>query len=238
VHRTRAAESKCTVRRGGFTLLELLVSIGIISLLAVLLLPVVPMARRHARDTKCKSNLSQIWKTVNIYANNHRDTLFSNLGTPLRISNVVYSNGRPTGFGCLYPLFVKEYDIFFCPSDPVRGPEWVHGWGNWDTEDGEVQISYGYRGGQGFVKDSALVAAIALDPTKAPPITLATIDAHPKKVFAAEFYEPFLVPARVHHPLHINFIRCWGQVEQKNIIPSFGPNDEDFDLALELLETN
>ncbi|HPD14334.1 MAG TPA: type II secretion system protein [Planctomycetota bacterium] len=238
MHRTRVAECKCTAHRGGFTLLELLVSIGIISMLAVLLLPVVPMARRHARDTKCKSNLSQIWKTVNIYANNHKDTLFSNLDTPLRISNVAYSNGRPTGFGCLYPLFVKEYVIFFCPSDPVRGPEWANGWDNWDTEDGEVQISYGYRGAQGFVKDPALLAAIALDPAKAPPVTLATIDAHPKKVFAAEFYEPFLVPARVNHPMHINLIRCWGQVEHKNVTPSFGPNPEDFDLALELLESN
>ncbi len=222
--------------RGGFTLLELLVSVGIISLLAVMLLPILPMARRHARDAKCKSNLTQVWKIVNIYANNHRDTLFSNLDTPLRISNVAWSNGRPTGFGCLYPLYLKEYDILYCPDDPVRDPKWQYGWQNWDTPDGEVQLSYGYRGLQGLIKDQALVQAILADPTKAPPVTLAIVDSHPKKVFAAEFYEPFFVPERVHHPRHINFVRCWGQVEQENVIPSFGPTDDDFDAALSHLD--
>jgi prepilin-type N-terminal cleavage/methylation domain-containing protein len=224
---------------GGFTLLELLIVIGIISLLAVMLLPILPMARRHARDTRCKNNLNQIWKTCNIYTNSYRDTLFSNLDTPLRISNVVYSKGRPTGFGCLYPAyieFIKEYQVFFCPDDPVRGPEWQFGRQNWGTDDGEVQISYGYRGLQGFVKDPAVVAAILADPTKAPPVSLALIDAHPKKVFAAEFYEPFLIPERIHHPRHINFLRCNGQTEQMNVLPSFGPTDEDFEVALEHLD--
>ncbi|MBM4032855.1 MAG: type II secretion system protein [Planctomycetes bacterium] len=222
--------------RAGFTLLELLIVIGIISLLAVMLLPVLPMARRHARDTKCKNNLSQIWKTVNIYANSYKDTLFSNLDTPLRISNVVYSNGRPTGFGCMYPLFLKEYQILFCPSDPAREPDWEHGWQLWGTAQGEVQVSYGFRGLQGLIKDQALGDAIRADPTKAPAMTLATIDAHPKKIFAAEFYEPFLTPGRVHHPRHINFLRCNGQAEQMNVIPSFGPNEDDFDIALEHLD--
>jgi len=202
----------------------------------VMLLPILPMARRHARDTKCKNNLAQLWKTVNIYANCHKDTLFSNLDTPLRISNVAYSNGRPTGFGCLYPLFLKEYQMLFCPDDPVRDPQWAFGWQNWGTEEGVVQISYGYRGLQGLLRDTGLIAAILADPTKAPPVTLALVDAHPKKVFAAEFYEPFLTPMRVHHPRHVNFLRCNGQCEQMNVMPSFGPTDEDFDTALEHLD--
>lgn len=210
--------------RMGFTLLELLVSMGIISLLAVLLLPILPMARRHARDARCKSNLSQVWKTVNIYANNHKDVLFQNYDTPMRVSNVAYSQGRPTGLGCLYPLYLKEIDILFCPDDPVRDSKWEHGWDNWGTEDGEVQLSYGYRGGQGLLTDPSQM------------VTLATVDSHPKKVFAVEFYEPFLVPPRVHHPRHINLVRCWGQVEQMDVIPSFGPTDEDIEAALGLLD--
>ena len=228
--------SRARPRPGGFTLLELLVSIGIISVLAVMLLPILPMARRHARDAKCKSNLSQIWKTVNIYANNYKDNLFSNLDTPLRISNVVYSKNRATGFGCLYPLFLKEYQILYCPGDPARDPEWDYGWANWGTDEGEVQISYGYRGLQGLIKNPALVQAILADPTRAPGINLSLIDAHPKKIFAAEFYEPFLSPERVNHPRHINFLRCNGQCEQQNTIPSFGPTDEEFDVALGYLD--
>jgi len=221
---TGTVAGKRAGRRAGFTLLELLVSMGIIALLAVMLLPIIPMARRHARDAKCKSNLTQIWKTVNIYANNYGDTLFGNYDTPLLMSNVVYSNGRPTGFGCMYPLFLKEYEILYCPNDPVRGPEWEYGWANWGTPDGEVQVSYGYRGAQGLLSN----------PDK--PITLALVDSHPKKVFAAEFYQPYLVPPRVNHPRHINYLRCWGQVEQKNLVPSFGPDQEDFDIALTRLE--
>jgi len=223
MHRCYAAPDSASHPRV-FTLLELLVTMGIISLLAVMLLPALSMSRGHARDTKCKSNLTQIWKSVNIYANNHNDMFFSNLDTPTRISNVAYSNGRPTGLGCLYPMSLIEPRILYCPSDPVRSQEWTYGWANWGTPDGEVQISYGYRGGQGFFDD----------PNK--PVTVALVDTHPQKVFIAEFYEPFTSPARVHHATHINFLRCNGQVEAMNLIPSFGPNDDDFIAALNLLD--
>jgi len=210
--------------RRGFTLLELLVSMGIISLLAVMLIPVVPMARRHARDAKCKSNLTQIWKTMNIYANNHDDILFSNLEDPLLISNVAYRDGQPTGLGCMYPLYLREPDILYCPADQVRDPKWERGWANWGTPTGIVELSYGYRGGHG-IQD---------DPNK--PIRLALIDAHPKKVFVIDYYEPFQDPPRVHHPRHINMMRGWGKVDQMNVEPSFGPNVEDLDAALALVD--
>lgn len=52
------AQQRCS--QAGFTLVELLVSIGIIGLLISLLLPAVQQSRESARRTQCRSNLRQI----------------------------------------------------------------------------------------------------------------------------------------------------------------------------------
>jgi hypothetical protein len=202
-----------------------MVAMSIIALLMGLLLGVVLRARRHAHDAKCKGNLTQLWKAVNYYAGTYDDTLFVNLATPLRISNVIWTNQRATGWGHLYPKYLRENETFYCPSDPVRGIEWAEcGWRYWETEAGEVQCSYGWRGRQGLVAD----ATVAL--------TLSQLERHPQKVVACDFYEPFTAPARVHHSAHINVLRGNGAVEQVGEVPSFGPDEADFLDALDALD--
>jgi prepilin-type N-terminal cleavage/methylation domain-containing protein/prepilin-type processing-associated H-X9-DG protein len=63
------------ISKKGFTLIELLVVIAIIAILAAILFPVFARAREKARQTTCTSNQRQIAATVQMYAQDHEETL-------------------------------------------------------------------------------------------------------------------------------------------------------------------
>jgi prepilin-type N-terminal cleavage/methylation domain-containing protein len=63
------------IRKQGFTLIELLVVIAIIAILAAILFPVFARAREKARQTTCQSNQRQIAAAMQMYAQDHEETM-------------------------------------------------------------------------------------------------------------------------------------------------------------------
>jgi prepilin-type N-terminal cleavage/methylation domain-containing protein/prepilin-type processing-associated H-X9-DG protein len=75
-------------RKNGFTLVELLVVIGIIALLISILLPSLSKARKQAVAVQCQSNMRQIGQAMLMYANAYKGAI---------IPSVVWSNTVTAG---------------------------------------------------------------------------------------------------------------------------------------------
>ena len=146
-----------TRRSKGFTLVELLAVIAIISLLASILIPALGRARESARRTACASNLRQWVVVFTLYANEA-----SRYQWPPRQLNPDLSDSKPSPrVSSVYPDYLSDPRIFLCPSDPdARISQLQNAQGNFDIavptnqggSMGEVNRSYFYTSGYIFDK--------------------------------------------------------------------------------------
>jgi prepilin-type N-terminal cleavage/methylation domain-containing protein len=123
-HETRGKND--VFRRAGFTLLEVLVAIGVVAILFALLLPAVQASRETSRRTTCGNNLKQFGLAIINYESEHRLYptlthlrlfLLPNLGQSHVLNKIEPS--APDGPLKLQPIFPLLIPGFLCPSDPA-----------------------------------------------------------------------------------------------------------------------
>jgi prepilin-type N-terminal cleavage/methylation domain-containing protein len=147
---------KRAAKTAGFTLVELLVVIGIIAVLIAILLPTLNKARDAAQKTQCLSNLRQTYLALALYANGFKDAVplgcWGGSGNGYRQQNyMVWRQGQSVliMFGLLeYARMLKTPQALYCPSESnleamfntVKNP-----WPPYPAVPDNVRIGYGCR---------------------------------------------------------------------------------------------
>ncbi len=141
------------IRLNGFTLLELLVVIGIIAVLIAILMPTLMKARESARRVTCRSQLGQIGHFMQMYVND-----FGGLMPHVETSP---ANPIAPGYQTMPQLLATIYlnapadpakwksvmAVFDCPSDRITDPtELAATPGGIDTYFDRDDSSYSYDG--------------------------------------------------------------------------------------------
>ena len=141
-------------RRGGFTIIEILVAVAIIALLVAILVPTMRNARKQARRTVCLSHLHQIAVALYTYQADQKGKAPQQGGLdPGTDQMALYSHPKPVRLGMLYPKYVgNDENIFFCPDGTRNalinkgnnGRAALFPWSNWGVREW-VYGSYEYR---------------------------------------------------------------------------------------------
>lgn len=115
------------MKRSGFTLVELLVSLAIVGLLMSLLVPAVQSARASAQRTECRNHLKQIGLAIHV-VQDAKQRFSSDLKVLYHYGMGVPGYDRSRG-STLGPLFR-------CPADPNSGT--TDSWGSYQASTGAL----------------------------------------------------------------------------------------------------
>src|SRR2546423_4241231 len=113
-----------THRRKGFTLVELLVVIGLIAVLIGILLPTLGRAREAARVVACASNARQIALAIRLFSQEHRGYM-----PALSDKAWAYQNDKSRSIWVYHatpgqPPVLLDWASSLRPSLTVKGVEW------------------------------------------------------------------------------------------------------------------
>lgn len=114
-------------RQKGFTLVELLVVIGIIAVLIALLMPALTRVRAHAISTECQSNLRQIGQACFMYAGENKGYLPPAVPNVIEFitggGNIDNPPNSPAPSHQLKQLFYRYLqggtNVFYCPANDL-----------------------------------------------------------------------------------------------------------------------
>jgi prepilin-type N-terminal cleavage/methylation domain-containing protein/prepilin-type processing-associated H-X9-DG protein len=180
-------------RRKGFTLVELLVVIGIIALLLSILLPSLNKAREQAKQVKCLNNLRQIGIALIMYADGNKGKFpwgarydIPQTGDWIYWEPKIFAGVKPPGRNvvglensALAPYMssnrVLSPDFFRCPSDDVMQRRSIGSSG--------VPYTYSYTM-NGYFEDDPYAALTAPNRYKCPPMS--KIKNTPRKISFVE----------------------------------------------------
>ncbi|GIW76199.1 MAG: hypothetical protein KatS3mg104_1262 [Phycisphaerae bacterium] len=148
--------STFSCQQSGFSLVELLVVIMILSILIALLLPAVQKARASARQVACASNLRQLSHALLLYATEYRGALvfgYSNQASPMQgwVDTFSYARTFPGGTGLIGNITTDGYTkttmpaVLRCPSDPGN-IEFASRGLTWQPRPQIERVSYGLSG--------------------------------------------------------------------------------------------
>src|SRR5262245_27519806 len=96
----------------GFTLTELLVVIGLVSMLVALLMPVLGKARKAAQAAACLSNLRQLGAAWHMYNGENKGRMLDYMVSPPAAPEVIW---RSYWLGAFENYKVRG-DVLLCPS--------------------------------------------------------------------------------------------------------------------------